>query len=201
MIIEEEDPDGRYVIVYLEAPNLIAEVVAACANVVLWGYLSLECNCANDPCGPYIFALGMSTNFLAYLLGVVANYEFNIWARPMGKEKQTFQYSANDTDMQNELGGVIVETTLDDPLCYTTSECLRVATYQMNIVSAQRQRIKFRKIAHLQDEITDIMTVVHPHSGNSMNCMICNLVRTYSIPNEPVSETVFADEIEGWILD
>ena len=135
------------------------------------------------------------------LLGCEANYSIDVYARPVGHEKQTFQSSAYDYDLIDELNGLTIEEVLDDPLCYDQSQCSRVANHELDIVMAQRKRIRFKKIAHLQDEITDVITVVHPYSGLSHNVMIANLTRTFEIPDTPQADVGFFDSIEGWRLE
>jgi hypothetical protein len=189
------DPDGYYVEVYIAAPDLILVVVSSIAALVAMAAIAMSCTLE---CGYYIFACAILTSVVFYLLAAVANYSFDIYARPTGSEKQTFQAEANDYDLQRELASII-KTEIDDPFCYDVANCQLVADREMAIVQAQRARVTFEKIAHLQDEIGDIIQIVHPYSGQAMNIFITSLSRTYSKPEGSADGGVI-DRIEGWWL-
>jgi hypothetical protein len=76
-----------------------------------------------------------------------------------------------------------------------------VANHERDVAQAQRKRIKFSKISHLQDEEGDTITIVHPASGQTMDVFITDLTRKYSVPEGPGNdEASCIDEIEGWCL-
>jgi hypothetical protein len=145
-------------------------------------------------CGIYIFSLSIAMQAVAAVLSSVANWSFDVYGQPVGHERQTFQAEANDYDMQNELGGLVVTETIDDPFCYTISSCQTVANRELEIVKSQRNRIRFEKVTHLQDELLDVITVYHPYSLNQVQTLITNLRRTFE------KEVGVFDEIEGWRL-
>ncbi len=194
--ISDEDLTGEtWVDVTIQAPNLVAAMLAALTAIAATGYSAIGCVTS---CGWRIYLLALETQIAGYILGAMANYSYNIWARPVGHEKQTFQAQADDTQMQSDLAGFIVTEEMDDPFCYETAECLRVAQNELAVVSAQRKRIKFDKIAHLQDEILDMIQIRHPYSGLTHNILITSLNRTYEKPSGTSGDGGVIDHIEGW---
>lgn len=199
--ISSEDPSETYVVVFIESPNLIWIFAAAVVAMVAIGYLALICdNGIRSFCGPFIMALSLAMEVVAYILACEANYAYEIWAQPVGHEKQTFQAEANDTELQNELDGLIITNEIDDPFCYTQAQCQVVANRELEIVMSQRKRLTFTKTAHLQDEITDIITVPHPISQQLMRIMLTNIKRRFTKPDRPGGAGAFLDYIEGWSL-
>jgi len=67
-----------------------------------------------------------------------------------------------------------------------------VADGNLAMVTAQRRRLEFSKLAHLQDELLDKVKVYHPYSGEGMEVLIVGLQRTYT-----KGQGVF-DKISGW---
>jgi len=128
------------------------------------------------------------------ILGAIASYNFNVWARPIGHEKRSHEAEANDYDFQADLNGKIITETIDDPYCYTIAQCQTSANNEMDVVSAQRKRHKFTKTTHLQDEIGDIVGTSHPYSSETMKTMVTSLKREMKIGKS------FLDYIEGWRL-
>jgi hypothetical protein len=114
-----------------------------------------------------------------YFLGAMAQYNYEVWAQPVGKVKTTIQYEANDLEMQRRLNGEIVTEEITDPLCYEVIECQRVAEGNLNLIRAQRRRLRFSKLAHLQDEVLDKLRVYHPYSGEQMDVLVIGLKRKY----------------------
>ena len=98
----------------------------------------------------------------------------------------------DDIDFQRTLGGQIVREEIEDSFCYVAGECQRVSEGEMEIVQAQRNRISFEKISHLQDEIFDIITIPHLFTGENINVLITNLTRSYTVKGPTI------DRIEGW---
>ena len=126
--------------------------------------------------------LSAACEMVAIVLGAVANYGYEIWAQPVGHEKQMFQASAEDTVFQNELNGMIITQEIQDPFCYTVSMAQIVATHEMTTIMGQRRRVRFTKLAHLQDELMDIIEVPHPYSGQPLRYFIAGLTRVYEKP-------------------
>ena len=83
--------------------------------------------------------------------------------------------------------------------CYTSADCQYVADFEMSLARKQRNRVSFTKLAHLQDEVGDIVTVPHPYTNDLITVYITNLKRKYK-PATLQEEGYFLDEIEGWIL-
>jgi hypothetical protein len=84
-------------------------------------------------------------------------------------------------------------------MCYDTGECLEVANRELWIAQAQRNRVKMEKMAHLQDDVGDTITLPHPFTGHTIKLFITNLTRTMTIPSSD-SDGEFKDEIEGWVI-
>lgn len=187
--ISEVDDTHKYCVVTLDGPNLIGVVVALAITTIAIGFAALWCTAY---CGPYIYALSIVTNLLIYALCATANYSFTVWVQPIGYVRETVQYVASDTTMQDALNGQTITEEIEDPLCYGVDQCQMVAEHEMEVAKYQRNRIKFRKLAHLQDEIADKLTVTHPFSGQSMDVLVMNLKRTLIIGGEMM------DDIEGW---
>jgi len=192
-----EDPNEHYLIITIEAPNLQGAFIGAVAALLATGYMAVTCDGAfgaGSRCGPYILASNICASVVLNILGAIASYNYNIHARPIGHEKRTFQAEANDYKLQDELDGKVITETIDDALCYTVNSCQVVADQELAVVMAQRNRIKYQKISHLQDEIGDIIIVNHPHSGEEVKTFITNLKRTIKIGGETT------DDITGWRL-
>lgn len=187
--ISEVDVNNRYCVVTLEGPNLIGVVVGLAVAVVALGYMASECTIY---CGPFIYATNVMISLLIYAICAVANYAFNIWVQPIGHMKQTVQFTATDTEMQDALNGQTIAEEIEDPLCYNVTQCQMVAEHELSVAKYQRNRLKFRKLAHLQDEILDKLSVVHPFSNQALEVIVTNLTRTLTIGGEMM------DEIEGW---
>jgi hypothetical protein len=193
--IDTIDPNELYCIVKIDIPPLTGSIIIAVAAVLAAGTMALTCDWSFG-CGAALMVAMIAIVLCFYLLMAAANYQYEIWANPMGEEKTSIQYLASDTENQRNLGGRIVRRDIDDPFCYTVSECSRVAEGNLAIISAQRRRVKFTKVAHMQDEILDKISIVHPYSGETMEILVTGITRTYRKGSEN-SAGVF-DEIEGW---
>ena len=191
--LSSTDPDECYVIITIDAPDLMGILFATMAAILALIWPCLGCSTAFY-CGVCIYIITLLTNLCLMILGTIASYNYNIWARPIGHEKKTFQAQSDDDQLQQELGSKVVLTTIDDPMCYTIGSCQVVADQEMEIVMAQRRRLKFKKTAHLQDEVGDVIELKHPYSGEALKILIPYLKRTMTIGKD------FVDEIEGWRL-
>ena len=186
--ISSEDADEQYVVVSMDVPDLTAAAAAAIIALALIGYSAVKC----VKCGPYILALSLATTAVVNILGAVANYAYEIWAQPYGVEKLSIEYVANDTAHQVELDVHIVLRQIDDPLADEVGICKQVADGNLAIVAAQRNRVRFGKVAHLQDEKLDKIQVNHPYNGLPMEILVVGITRTYE------KGKAITDEIEGW---
>lgn len=195
--ISYEDPEERYCVVTIEVPDLTAAVVGAIVAMVAIGAASIGCDgYFTGWCGVMIAALAVAASLVMYLLSAVANYQYEVYARPLGEEKQSIEYTANDYEHQQSLDGRVIRQDIDDSLCYSVSECRRVAEGNLAIVQAQRKRIKFKKVAHMQDEILDKVTIPHPYSGEDVVVVVTGITRTYKKGGG--TQGGMWDEIEGW---
>ena len=193
------DADEQYCVVTIDAPDLIPTLIGAIAAAVAT-YTACQGSCDGGPhkpgwCSYCNFAVVVELNIIILILSAIASYSYVIWARPIGHEKRSHEAEANDYDFQAELNGKAITEVIDDPYCYTIGLCQTVADNEMAVVMAQRNRHKFSKTAHLQDEIGDIVSTIHPYSTISMKTMIVNLKREMTIGKS------FIDNIEGWRLD
>jgi len=194
------DPFDKYVIVTIEAPDLRFLFIIALAGytagafipdgVVTGGFFVSGGH--TIPVGRVVQSVSM---YLAlWILASVANYQYEIYGQPVGKVKRQYSAAANDLEAQRTLG-TIVENKFEGFLCNYTSECQTVADFEMMVTQGQRNRVKVKKIAHLQDEIGDTLTIIHPHTSNPTTIFVTNLIRKYS----PGVGGYFIDEIEGWL--
>jgi hypothetical protein len=193
--IDTIDPNELFCTIKIDIPSLTGAIVISVIAVLAAGTMALTCDWSFG-CGVALMAAMIAIVFCFYILMAVANYQYEIWANPMGEEKTSIQYLAQDTDFQRSLKGRIVKRDIDDPFCYTLSECMRVAEGNLALVTAQRRRIKFVKVADMQDELLDKIRVNHPYSGESVDVVITSLTRTYKKGLDNTSG--FFDAIEGW---
>lgn len=187
--ISAVDTNEHYVDVTMEAPDLTGVFIGLAAAIVATGTAAIECTAA---CGPFIFALSIETQLLAYALGALAQYDYEIYASPVGHEKQTFQADSNDYVLQRQLDGLVIIEDIDDPFCYTVQSCQAVADRELAVVQAQRKRVSFSKPAHLQDEIGDMIQINHPYTGLPVQIFVTALTRTWQ------KGKGVTDKIEGW---
>jgi hypothetical protein len=134
------------------------------------------------------------------ILGTQSSYNYNIYARPLGKVRQSFQAVADDLALQTQIG-FVNSKKIDEVLAYTLSQCKEVADFELMVVKLQRSRIKFDKLAHLQDEDGDTIQILHPYTQLPMKIFITDLERHFKLPSSSNSnDGSFIDSIEGWKL-
>jgi len=185
------DPYESYIEVEIRVADLTAALIGAIVAMIALGAAAITCD-YGKVCGAYMWGLAIAISLILYILAAVAQYQYEVWARPLGRVKTTIQYEANDEELQRKLNGEIVTREFTDPLCNSVTECRRVAEGNLEMLKAQRRRVSFQKITHLQDELLDKIKVYHPYSGEGMEILIVNLKRTYE-----KGKGVF-DKIEGW---
>lgn len=191
--------EDKYVIVTIEAPDLMYEVLYFTYIMLATADTCLECDgYVTGWCGWCIFFVTTELSILVAILGAVAMYAYEVWASPIGQEKQSIEATWNDTEHQNELKGIIIGEELEDPLCYSVSECQRVADYEGMVTQSQRDRMMISKITHLQDEICDTINFVHPYSAETLKMFITELTRTFKKSGRSSSDGYFLDNMVGW---
>jgi hypothetical protein len=195
--ISDTDEDEHYVIITIEAPNLVGVLIGTIAAIVALGVACSECGeSVFSWCGVCIYTISVLLSTVLYILGAVASYSYNLWARPIGHERKTFQASADDEDFQQELNGKIVTESIDDSFCYTIAQCQIVADYELSVVMAQRRKLKLKKTMHLQDELGDIIRFNHPYSGEQIDILVTALERRIKFGDDASA----TDTMEGWRL-
>jgi hypothetical protein len=189
------DPYEKYVTVEIEVRDLTMAFAGAVLAMVGIAAAATWCGASlYSTCGGYIWATAIAAGLVFYILAAMASYQYEIWARPVGRVKNTIQYVADDLEFQSKLNGEIITEEITDPLCQSVTECRRVAEGNLEMIKAQRRRIRFNKLAHLQDELMDKIKVYHPYSGEGMELLVVGLKRTYT---KGEGGGVF-DEIDGW---
>jgi hypothetical protein len=134
------------------------------------------------------------------ILGAVGNFKYEVWAQPVGYVKRMVSNYAQDTDLQKQIGEVIVEQ-IEGFLCDTSDRCLDVANFEMMVTTAQRNRVVFDKVAHLQDEEGDTITFPHLYTDKTMQMFITNLKRIYQAgTGKSKSSRYVVDQMEGWVI-
>jgi hypothetical protein len=191
--IKDIDDDELWVKVEIEGPNLIPVVVGLAAAALVLGIFAMPCDgWVTGYCGLAINSTNILISLFCYAVLATATYDIDVYAHPVGKEKQTIQWLAIDQDEMNIINQQPVIEEMEDPLCYSVSECQRVAEFELNILKYQRKRVRLTKLSHLQDEVLDMITVKHPFSGQTMQLLIASLTRTLSIKGQML------DTLEGW---
>jgi hypothetical protein len=189
------DPEDKYVVVYVSAPDLRPLFVSALSIYAAGAYMGD----ISIPLGGMTIAVGRKVEYTGLyaammILGSIGNYQYEIYGQPVGELKRQYSGVANDTELQQDIG-MVVENKFEGFICHTPTDCQNVAEFEMMMTKGQRNRVKVKKIAHLQDEIGDTLTVTHPYSLNPVKVFVTNLTRKYS----PGSGGYFIDEIEGWV--
>jgi hypothetical protein len=197
------DPEGFYCTITVKAPSLVFLLVMAIAIIIASYWLpdviiapSGGGPCVHKSTGRFVGMAGVTMALM--VLGSIGNFQYEILACPTGKVRQSFQAHADDTDLQQEIGKVI-ETKIDDPLCFTIAQCQTVANYERDIIKWQRSRVKLTKLAHLQDEEGDTLQILHPYTQQQMKIFVTDITRRFQKPSSSDSNNgYFLDDIEGW---
>jgi hypothetical protein len=188
------DQEEKNCTVIIDAPNLIPMLLGGIAAYIVGSKIpDLLNNYQNItvPMGRLVEQIAIVAIF--NVLGSIVNYQYDIYAQPIGFVRREVQGEANDIEFKSEIGREVTEF-LDGFLCYTIGHCIKVAEFELLIRQLQRQRINFTKITHLQDEEGDKITVKHPYTNNNVNVLITKLVREYKHGDE----CSVLDRIEGW---
>lgn len=240
------DPQQKYCVVSIEAPNLVPMFLAACAafiaSMFIPDYVTTKVETVvettvttNDyasgtslPGGGPVFTVGTGFGagvgtgtgvgigftipwgtivrslilmLIAQILGSISNFQFEIWAFPIGYIRQSFQSSVEDEVEMANNGNIVVEKVISDVMCHTPAECYAVAKFYLMYYAMQRYRVNFTKLANIQDEQGDTIQVIHPFSKAIITVFIDQITRKYK-PSSPGSlDGYFFDEIEAWIVE
>lgn len=200
-----DQDNNSYVDVAIEAPDLTNVFLSALA-MILTAKLMPGVHNPDYPMLPpsQSKAAGllecMGTWLAFQCVGAIANYQYEIYAQPIGYVRRSYEYSVTDDTLIRELNGAIIEKKLDNSLCYTAAHCQKVAEFEMMIAKAQRSRVKMTKITHLQDEPGDIVQINHPYNKLDQRIFITDLKRRILIPGIGAAQGHILDDIEGWKL-
>ncbi len=197
---------NKFCTIRVGAPNLVPNLIASMAGYLaacmipdpVWAAGFVANAGSTIPVGSLIQGIAMIT--IVTIIGSVANYSYDVYAKPLGEIRQSCQGQWNDTTHQAEISA-IVEQTIDDPLCYSQEDCESVAGYEGMVAQMQRRRIRIEKIAHLQDEDGDTITIPHPYSGQAVKLFVARLSRKYKKSDPERKDGYFTDEIEGWVCE
>jgi len=205
--ITYEDPYNYYCEITIESPDWEQGAIVLIAELAVTALVCKFCDSVSSipiigtifgGCGTCIFMITLMLVQMLQYLTSTSHWSFDLYAKPMGQEKQTVQFTVNDTEFQQKLGGIVVEERIEDSMCYSTNECERVARYEMMIVQQQRMRLTLTKLAHLQDELGDTIQFVHPYSQSNIRMFITALTRRYTQGHPGEDEGYFFDDLEGW---
>lgn len=197
----DENLRYKYCVIVIDAPDLIPHLVAAMAGLVASYFIG---DLVVSFFGGYTVRVGSYiTAFFTWaclnILGAQGSYQYEIWAVPMGKIRRTVQGQWDDTEHQTQIAHVITKK-FDDPLCHSVAACMFVAGQIGLITQLQRKRVTFEKIAHLQDEDGDTISMPHPITGQTIKIFVTDIERTMVIPEGSTNNGSFTDKIEGWVL-
>lgn len=197
--IRYEDPDDKYCIVEIKAPNLIPILVTGLGiyalgkfvfdNVVTFGFVGNYGYTISW--GRLIEAIGVTMCLM--VLSSMGSYQYEIWGRPVGYVKRNYAESADDEKLQAQVG-MEIQSKEEGFLCHSPAHCYFVANMEMDLLKAQRNKVRIRKVAHLQDELGDVLVVKHPYTGADMRLFVAKLKRVLD------KKSGFFDEIEGWVV-
>jgi hypothetical protein len=128
------------------------------------------------------------------ILASVGNFQYEVYAKPVGYQyrKVQSQPPAGDDPVGQVDSGMLIEKKITDALCYSQPDCNIVAQNEIDVIKAQRDRASITKVAHIQDEIADTISVIHPISTQAVNLFITEITRRHR------KGQYFLDDIQGW---
>jgi hypothetical protein len=201
--ISHVDADELYCVIHVEAPNLIPVLLAALAVAVIGygigdGWFGVGGG-MTVPIGRRVEQTGVILALM--VLGSTGNFQYEIWARPLGKVRRSIQNDpADDLDLQRLINSPPIARISENPLCTSVAACNFVAGQELMEIMLQRSRVTFTKTAHLQDEDGDTLQIPHWYTGRPLKVFVTDLTRKMKIPASEDDEGYFLDEFEGWRL-
>lgn len=195
--ISEVDPEDKYCVVEVSAPNLIPVLIGAIGLYFSAGKIGDAVAAFGagytQPVGRAIENVAVCLALM--VLGSTGNFQYEIWGQPLGYVKRNYSASANDLDLQNRIG-MVVEQKIEGFLCHSPAHCQAVADFELMLARLQRNRVNFSKIGHLQDEIGDTLSLPHPITNQATRIYAAHLRRRYKPAVD--GDGYLLDEIEGW---
>jgi hypothetical protein len=194
------DPNGLYCVVTVTAPDLIPLLIStvagwALAHAIPDGWGGFVVGGTTIPVGRILEGIAMVATMM--ILSSVGNFQYEIYAKPVGNVRRMVQYISDDLDLQAKINSVITKK-FEEPLAYSESQCKVCADHELMVFQAQRKRVTFEKVADLREEDGDTIQIPHPYSGAATKVFITEITRKMMIPGEAGSEGHFTDSISGW---
>ena len=197
--LSDDDPNEKYCTITITAPNLIPQALAFIALVVgAYRIGDAVAHYWTRPVGTFMQMVALTG--LNLTLGAIGNFQYEIWARPVGSQRRSIQNDddhGNDLEHQVEIGDEILQK-YEEPLAGSVAELNTVADQKILVERLQRSRVSLTKTAHLQDEVGDTIRVVHPSSGQNMDLFIASLTRRMKMPELGTNDGYFTDSMEAW---
>ncbi|RQW89933.1 MAG: hypothetical protein EHM79_02175 [Geobacter sp.] len=203
--ITHVDTENKYCTVTIDSPNLTNALVAHVGALVALSLVPDEVlTFGVGATGGITIRYGtllctLETMTISAILSAVGNYQLEIWARPIGYVKRDYSATADDTALQQQLGMIIPQKE-EGFLCFTPAHCQYVADFERDLAVLQRNRVTAGKIAHLKDEVGDVISVPHPYTDNTIKMLITKLNRKYKPSTLNGGEGYFTDTIDGWVI-
>lgn len=198
----EEMDDYKGVYLVIDAPNQVAYLLLLIGLISSYWALSNPdgVSISSKQTIPYgRVAEGLHLILIMDVLSAMTNWQASINAKPVGYVRRTIQAIADDTPHQIKINKTI-KVKIEEPLCYEVSHCQDVADHELMLKQLNRKRAAFTKIMHLQDEIGDTLSILHPFSKQALRIFILNLTRRYKMADTNKKNGYCFDDIEGWVL-
>lgn len=207
--ISKVDPEHKYCVVEIKVPNLIPVLIVAVAIFLIGSMLMdivvvVAVGFIFNAGGGFTISVGKVVQWTGFflamnVLGSVANYQIEIWGRPMGTVRRGVGGVADDLELQTEIG-TVVRRQIEGFLCHSAVDCKTVAEQELALTKLQRNRVTARKLAHLQDEVGDIISVPHPYTGATVKLMIAEVTRRYKPAKWDGEAGYFFDDLDMWVV-
>ena len=185
-----------YCTIIVDSPDLLPQTVSAMAALLT---LAVTVEIINTL--PFISAIRIATWLLCIFilnnLAATGNFYYRVYGQPVVKVRRQVQATADDTDSQVKMGQIISDAPYDDPLCGSAAECQTVADFLKMVGMGERARWSAERVADLHDEEGDIISVIHPFSGQVVTTFLTDLKTTFLVPEES-GDGALTQEIEGW---